>query len=144
MSIEDMIIIAFRGLRNSIRGKTLWQLACLTLLWIVWQERHAGIFEDKGRSEGMLWDLLHFYSSLWASCTIAFRGVPLSVLQLNWIVVCDSKVWDSWGSSLYIVFYRGVYLYFDQILYFEGRTSHPSLVFFLLLIHYSLFLIKKK
>ena len=79
-SIEDMMIIAFRGLGNSIRGKTLWQITCLTLLWIVWQQRNARIFEDEGRSEGMLQDLLHFYSSLWASSFVAFRGVPLSVL----------------------------------------------------------------
>ena len=50
------------------------------------------IFEDKGRMEEMLWDLLLFYSSLWAFCTVAFSGVPLSVLQLNWNVVCVSKV----------------------------------------------------
>ncbi|RVW54365.1 Vacuolar protein sorting-associated protein 41-like [Vitis vinifera] len=29
--------------------------------------------------EGMLWDLIHFYSSFWASCTNAFRGIPLNV-----------------------------------------------------------------
>ncbi|RVX22973.1 hypothetical protein CK203_008452 [Vitis vinifera] len=42
------------------------------------------IFEDKGRSEETLWDLVLFYSSLWASCSAAFRGVPLNVLLLNW------------------------------------------------------------
>ncbi|RVW89967.1 hypothetical protein CK203_036572 [Vitis vinifera] len=52
---------------------------------MVWQERNNRIFEDKGRTEEMLWDLIRFYSSLWTSCTEAFRGVPLSVLQLNWI-----------------------------------------------------------
>ena len=101
-SIGDMMIITFRGLGNSIRGKTLWQIACYTLLWIVWQERNARIFEDKGRLEGLLLDLLHIYSSLWASCIVAFRGVLLSVIRLNWLEVCDSKVWDSWGLSLYI------------------------------------------
>ena len=68
-----MMIIAFRGLGNSLRGKTLWQITCLTLLWIVWQERNVRTFEDKGRLEGMLWDLLLFYSSFWASCTVAFK-----------------------------------------------------------------------
>ena len=43
-SIEDMMIIAFRGLGNSIKSKTFWQIVCLTLLWIVWQERNARIF----------------------------------------------------------------------------------------------------
>ncbi|RVW69923.1 putative mitochondrial protein [Vitis vinifera] len=80
------------GLGNSLRGKTLWQIACLTLIWMVWQERNNRIFEDKGRTEEMVWDLIRFYSSLWASCTEAFRGVPLSILQLNWIGVCVSRV----------------------------------------------------
>ncbi|RVW36395.1 putative mitochondrial protein [Vitis vinifera] len=91
-SVEDMMVITFKGLGNSLRGKTLWQIACLTLIWLVWQERNNRIFEDKGRTEEMLWDLIRFYSSLWASCTEAFRGVPLSVLQLNWIAVYASKV----------------------------------------------------
>ena len=82
-SFEDMLVITFKGLGNSLRGKTLWQIACLTLIWMLWQERNNRIFEDKGRTEEMLWDLIRFYSSLWASCTKAFRGVPLSVLQLN-------------------------------------------------------------
>ncbi|RVW50845.1 hypothetical protein CK203_101824 [Vitis vinifera] len=84
-SLEDMLVISFKGLGNSLRGKTLWQIACLTLIWMVWQERNNRIFEDKGRTEEMVWDLIQFYSSLWASCTEAFRGVPLSILQLNWI-----------------------------------------------------------
>ncbi|RVW91431.1 putative ribonuclease H protein [Vitis vinifera] len=91
-SIEDMLVIAFKGLGNSLRGKTLWQIACLALLWMVWQERNNRIFEDKERTEEMVWDLIMFFSSLWASCAATFRGVPLSVLQLNWTAVCVSKV----------------------------------------------------
>ena len=62
-SIGDMMIISFRGLQNSIRGKTLWQIACLTIPWIVLQERNVRIFEEKYKTKRMLWDLLHFYSS---------------------------------------------------------------------------------
>ena len=58
------MVITFKGLGNSLRGKTLWQIVCLTLLWMVWQERNNRIFEDKGRTEEMLWDLLLFHSSL--------------------------------------------------------------------------------
>ncbi|KAL6334495.1 hypothetical protein AAG906_016042 [Vitis piasezkii] len=72
-----MMVITFKGLGNSLRGKTLWQIACLTLIWLVWQERNNRIFEDKGRMEEMLWDLIRFYSSLWASCTEAFKGSHL-------------------------------------------------------------------
>ncbi|RVW85275.1 Protein low PSII accumulation 3, chloroplastic [Vitis vinifera] len=70
-----MLVITFKGLGNSLRGKTLWQIACLTLIWMVWQERNNRIFEDKGRMEEMSWDLIRFYSSLWASCTEAFKGI---------------------------------------------------------------------
>ena len=43
-SIRNMMIISFKGLGNSLRGKTPWQIACLTIPWIVWQERNAKIF----------------------------------------------------------------------------------------------------
>ena len=38
-----------------------------------------------------LWDLFHFYSPLWASCTIAFKDTPLNVIQLNGCLVYNSK-----------------------------------------------------
>ena len=83
-----MFTIAFKGFGSCTRGKTLWQIACLSLIRFVWQERNARIFEDKERTEGDVWDLFHFFSSLWASCEPVFRGVPLSFLQLNWLAVC--------------------------------------------------------
>ena len=91
-SIEDLFIIAFRGFGNSSRGKTLWKIACLSLVWFVWQERNARIFENKKRVEGEVWDLFYFYSSLLVSYTKTFRGVPFSVLQLDWVVVCNSSL----------------------------------------------------
>ena len=56
----------------------------------------------------MLWDLLHFYSSLWASCTAAFSGVLLNVTQLNWLTVCLS--FETVGKFLlYSFLYSEVY-----------------------------------
>ncbi|RVW36463.1 Plant intracellular Ras-group-related LRR protein 6 [Vitis vinifera] len=50
-----MMSISYRGLGNTSRGKVLWKLACLALMWVVWRERNARIFEDKARSsEGMM------------------------------------------------------------------------------------------
>ncbi|RVX06241.1 LAG1 longevity assurance-like 3 [Vitis vinifera] len=83
-SFCDMMTISFKGLGNSIRSKTLWQIVCLTILWIVWQERDTRIFEEKRRIE-KTWvgpNLLLFI--LWASCSVAFKGVPLNVIQLSW------------------------------------------------------------
>ena len=128
-SIEDMLVIAFKGLGNSLRDKTLWQMACLTLLWMVWQERNNRIFEYKGRTEEMSWDLIMFFSSLWASCIAAFRGVPLSALQFNWTAVCASIVWECWVFSVFLVFFSWVFSLLFSFC-FVGRTSHPSLGFF--------------
>ena len=90
-----MMTISFGGLGTSIIGKNLWQIAALTVLWIVWQVRNVGIFEEKWRMERMSWNILNVYSSLWASCTVAFRGVSLNVIQLSWLLICNSKGVDN-------------------------------------------------
>ena len=82
-SICDMMVISFKCFGNSNRGKTLWRIACLSLLWIVWKERNARIFEDTWRMLELIWDSLQFYVSFWAYCTDIFKLYPLSVIQLN-------------------------------------------------------------
>ena len=89
------MIISFRGLGNSIRGKILGHITCITVWWVVRQERNAIIFEEKCKMEGMLWDLIHFNSSFWASYTVPFRGIPLNVILLSWLFVCNSKEVDN-------------------------------------------------
>ena len=34
-SICDMMTISYKGLESSTKGKVLWQIACLTLIWAV-------------------------------------------------------------------------------------------------------------
>ena len=72
-----MMIIAHKGLGNSRRGLVLWQ--------------NARIFEDKARTSEVLWDTIHFLASFWVSCTTTFKGIPLNVIQLDWVLVCRSK-----------------------------------------------------
>ena len=43
-NIRDIMVISFRCFGNSIRDKTLWRIAYLSLLWIVWRERNTRIF----------------------------------------------------------------------------------------------------
>ncbi|RVW40626.1 Transposon TX1 uncharacterized 149 kDa protein [Vitis vinifera] len=70
------------------RGIVLWQVASIALIWVVWWERNARIFEDKARNSEFLWDSIVFLASLWAFCSKAFKGIPLNVIQLDWIAVC--------------------------------------------------------
>nr|CAN73158.1 hypothetical protein VITISV_017219 [Vitis vinifera] len=46
-SISDMFFTNFNGFGSSKRGVVLWQDACIALMWVVWRERNARIFEDK-------------------------------------------------------------------------------------------------
>ena len=39
-----MMIVSYKGLRNTSRGKVLWQFTCLALMWVMWRERNAMIF----------------------------------------------------------------------------------------------------
>ena len=84
------------------------------------------------RSEGVVWKLFYFYSSLWASCTSIFRGVPFAVLQLNRLA--SSPNWlGSFGSvSLCIEGVSSLYL----VPTLEGRNPLPSIVLFALLLIY--------
>ena len=43
-----LMIISYLGFVTSTRGKAFWKIDCLTLIWIVWQERNTRIFDDNG------------------------------------------------------------------------------------------------
>ena len=90
-SISDMMTINYKGFGKSKRGIVLWQTACIALIWVVWQQRNARIFEDKVRNSENLWDSIHFLASFWAFCSMVFKGIPLNVLQLDWLAVCNSN-----------------------------------------------------
>ena len=56
------------------------------------------------------WDIFYFYSSLWVDCTEAFSGIPLSVLLLNYAVVCISKfLYCNEQISFLLHFYTSFY-----------------------------------
>ncbi|RVW71545.1 hypothetical protein CK203_048002 [Vitis vinifera] len=70
-------VLNYKGFGKSKRGVILWQNTSIALIWVVWRERNARIFEDKARNAGNLWDSIHFLASLWAFCSAGFKGTPL-------------------------------------------------------------------
>ena len=75
-----MFIVAFRGFGNSIKGKNMRQIVCLTLIWFVWKREMQGFLRTKrgwkGRCETCftfipLVGILYFYflRSSTLSCT---------------------------------------------------------------------------
>ncbi|RVW84964.1 hypothetical protein CK203_039503 [Vitis vinifera] len=90
-SISDMMSINYKGFGTSKRGIVLWQNACITLIWVVWQERNARYLRIKFRNSENLWDSIHFLAPLWAFCSVVFKGIPFNVLQIDWLAVCSSN-----------------------------------------------------
>ena len=78
-----MLSINYNGSSLSKRGIMLCQAVSIALIWVVWRERNARIFEDKGRNLEYLWDSIYLLASLWAFCSKVFKGTPLNVLQLD-------------------------------------------------------------
>ena len=58
-SISYMMTIDYKGFGKFKRCRVLWQTACIALIWVVWRERNARIFEDKVRISEVLWDTIH-------------------------------------------------------------------------------------
>ncbi|RVX07806.1 hypothetical protein CK203_021931 [Vitis vinifera] len=52
-------------LRRSYKALSPDICACIALMWVVWRERNARIFEDKARNSENLWDSIRFLASLW-------------------------------------------------------------------------------
>lgn len=46
------------------------------------------IFEDRWKSFEALWDSIYFSSSIWVSTSPSFEGAPLSIILLDWNLVC--------------------------------------------------------
>ena len=90
-SILDMMTINYKGFGKSKRGIVLWQTTCIALIWVVRWERNARIFEDKARNSKILWDTIHFLASFWAFCSTVFKGIPLNMMQLDWLAVYNSN-----------------------------------------------------
>ena len=76
-SIFDILSINYNGFGLSKRMIVLWQAACMAIIWVVWRERNARIFEDKARNSKNFWDSIHFLASLWAFCSMVFKAFRL-------------------------------------------------------------------
>ena len=92
-NICNMMVISFKCFGNSLRGRALWRIASLSLLWIVWKERNAWIFENTWRMSNSLWGSFHFFVPFWAYCTNIFKPYPLSIIQLSWLLICTHQGW---------------------------------------------------
>ncbi|XP_077252938.1 uncharacterized protein LOC143892304 [Tasmannia lanceolata] len=73
------------------KGKTLWWLSLLALLWVLWIERNNRVFEGKAKSSYFLFIKVIALSISWARALPLFQFVSAFDLWEGWGVVCNSK-----------------------------------------------------
>lgn len=83
-----MFTITFRGSTVSLKTSKL--LAAVFSVDSLAREKHKICSEQREIERDVVRLIIQFYSSFWASCTVAFRGIPLSVQwfviqQLSWV-----------------------------------------------------------
>ena len=65
-------LIAFcHGIHVSKRGRVLWMVAVLAILWVLWLERNRRIFAGGGNSLDSVWERVRFW------------GFPLGYMMLK-------------------------------------------------------------
>ena len=98
-SICDMLVISFKCFGNSIRGKTLWRIASLSLLWIVWREKcqdFLGHLEDAGDDVGLASFLCFFLGLLYRHFkTLSFECNPTQLASVMYTLGLGLEGQDS-------------------------------------------------
>ena len=72
------------------RGREMWKLSFLAVLWIFWKERNAGCFEGIVSSVNLVSDKIKLSVAFWLSTNPLFHGFSLDQVMLNWKEVAES------------------------------------------------------
>ena len=84
MDLQQFLLIKFRGFGSRKEAKILWQSSVFAVLWCIWLERNARVFNDSFSTIDFVWDRIIFLASLWCSAHGLFNGVPLADIQRDW------------------------------------------------------------
>lgn len=81
LSLNQFLAMNFRGFGCRKEARTLWLCLVFAILWCLWLERNARIFQDSFATLDCIWDRIVVLASLWCSAHGCFRGVSLSDMQ---------------------------------------------------------------
>ena len=79
--------VLFQAWKASIgapRGKELWRLYFLAIIWTIWKERNSTCFEGVGTCDSHLVGKARFLVALWVSISPSFRGYSIEQIMLQW------------------------------------------------------------
>ena len=81
MDLRKFLHTKFRGFGSRKEAKILWQSSIFAVLWCIWLERIARIFNDSFSTIDFVWDKIAFLASFWCSTHGLFNSVPLADIQ---------------------------------------------------------------
>ena len=74
------------------RGKVMWRLSFLVLIWMIWKERKSKRFEGIAVNESRLVEKSKFLVVFWVSILPSFRGYHLDQIVYHWQEVAFSMI----------------------------------------------------
>ena len=86
-ALPNSLTELFQAWKNPLggsRGKVMWRLSFLAMIWTIWKERNSRCFEGLASSESILVENSKFLVALWVSINPSFRGYSLQQIVYHW------------------------------------------------------------
>eukprot|EP00268_Persea_americana_P041537 TRINITY_DN4143_c1_g1_i4.p1 TRINITY_DN4143_c1_g1~~TRINITY_DN4143_c1_g1_i4.p1 ORF type:complete len:133 (-),score=13.21 TRINITY_DN4143_c1_g1_i4:185-583(-) len=75
---------AWRSCIGNPKGKELWKLSFLSVIWHIWKERNARCFEGTKSQEEILCDKIKFSVAQRVKINPMFKDFPTDQIMYNW------------------------------------------------------------
>ena len=69
------------------KGKELWKLLFLSVIWHIWEDRNARCFEGTKSKEEILCDKIKFSVAQWVKTNPIFKDCPSDQIMYNWSAI---------------------------------------------------------
>lgn len=66
------------------RGRMMWKLAFMAVIWVIWKERYCRCFGEKSLNPNQLVDKVRTTVASWTIPLPQFRNIPVDTILRNW------------------------------------------------------------
>ena len=90
-SLQDLFQ-AWKAPSGGPRGKELWKLSFLAVLWTIWKERNSRCFEGASNSQRCLVERTKFLVALWVSTSPLFKDFSIDQIKHHWKEIASYSI----------------------------------------------------